>query len=459
MKSICIFGAGTYGSYLANALALKFPECRIRLFDIGNTNIQSEKEIGFVSSNRGAVYKGASDGRFFGLGGTSAKWGGQLLFFSENDFGPSPEMADMVDCNVRYKDVVLGRFFKDPPPVIERPLANSSLFVKEGIWLKFSKRNLFYALGIKQKRNVEVIPNIRLLKFSVREGRIESAVVQDADRNRKEIQADRYYLTCGAFESAAILHRSGIINLEKDSRGFADHISVRCFKVEKVPPVIANTDLQFRFHRGSMITSRFVGEIDGVSFYCHPIYNEQFTLFQFLKHLIFKNRFSGQELIRALRQAPHFFPFVISYFLKRRLYIFGSWYLNIDIELDENENFVQSSSQVDDFDQNGIAISFSIPERTRQKLLRAKSIVAQLLAKENIPFTDVNADASGMKLEDTYHPYHLFFGDDRFKQAEDACHPASNLFMFNTGILKRAGGINPTAAVFCLIEKHVASDF
>ena len=76
---IAVLGAGTYGSYVINSLIEKHPNAEITLFDVGDKHVKSEKEIGFFSSLKKSMYKGLTDGRYFGFGGASDKWGGQLL--------------------------------------------------------------------------------------------------------------------------------------------------------------------------------------------------------------------------------------------------------------------------------------------------------------------------------------------------------------------------------------------
>jgi hypothetical protein len=45
------------------------------------------------------------------------------------------------------------------------------------------------------------------------------------------------------------------------------------------------------------------------------------------------------------------------------------------------------------------------------------------------------------------------------RSLNEKINPLINLFVFNTGILNRAGGLNPTAVIFCIIEKHIEEDF
>jgi hypothetical protein len=454
LKTISIIGAGTYGSYLAHCMAEKYPEMEIHLFEAGNEITRSENEMGFVSTIKNGQYKAASDGRFFGLGGTSARWGGQLLFYSNNDFADDNGMREIIDCNISYRDKVLKRFFNEVPPLEERKV-DANLFVKKGIWLNFRKRNLFRHFQVDKHKNIKIHKNARVIKLNSNRGKITSLTIQFRDKNEPvEFKTDLYYLTSGAFESLRLLHVSGITDMRQSSLGFSDHVSMRCFEIESGVTKIGSQDFQFHFVNGSMVTSRLVGEIDNVSFYAHPIFNEQFNIFQFLKKLIFRGEFNLKSLLNASKQFPYIFPFIYDYLYKKRLYVYGSWYLNIDIELSQSHNQLTLSNEKDADQQHGIDIDYKISADTIIKLLLAKEKIKRVLQEANIPFREMKSDASSLKLEDTYHPYRLF-ADTARKSVFELSNPLQNLYLFNTGLLHRSGGINPTAALFCLIEHHI----
>jgi hypothetical protein len=454
--NIIVIGAGTYGSYLANSIADKFPDASINLFEVGNYHTQSEQEIGFLSKVKNEAYRASSAGRFFGLGGTSAKWGGQLLFFSKKDFGNDKYMREVVNCNINYQNKVLGRFFKEVPLLEEKPF-DKDLFVKKGIWLKFGNRNLFELFKLAKRKNIHINQNLRVVKLNMECGKITSISVQPgASPNKTETYtADLFYLTSGAFESLRLLQVSGVLDIKENTQGFADHISLRCFKINSPSGKLGAQDFQFRFVNGSLITSRLVGELDRVSYFIHPIFNEDFNIFQFLKQLVFKGRLSGKKLAASVNQVSHIFPFLYNYLFLNKLYIYGSWYINIDIELATSDNFISLSNQTDRYGQKAIDISYKITPDTVAKLMCIKKKVKKLLEDNGVNFTEVaGANATSLKLEDTYHPYGLF----KYKIDDtilDVYNPLKNLFIFNTGLLKRAGGINPTAALFCLIEQHI----
>ena len=108
---IAVLGAGTYGSYVINSIIEKYPNAEITLFDVGDKSVKSEKEIGFYSSLKKAMYKGLTDGRYFGFGGASDKWGGQLLTYTGNDFKHSNDfMKEIINLDIKNKDKMLAKF-------------------------------------------------------------------------------------------------------------------------------------------------------------------------------------------------------------------------------------------------------------------------------------------------------------------------------------------------------------
>jgi hypothetical protein len=455
---IIIIGAGTYGSYLAHCIAGQNPDADIHMFEVGDSRTKSEKEIGFLSKVKG-LYTASSDGRFFGLGGTSAKWGGQLLFFSPKDFADDEPMKAVVDCNLQYRDKVLSRFFTEVPKLEEKPF-NNEFYIKQGIWLKFNQRNVFTHFQLQNNKNIQVHQNGRVVKLNVDQDKITSIDVQQSGSNEViNHTADVFYLATGAFESIRLLHVSGIIDMPASSKGFADHISLRCFKVHAQSGKVGAQDFQFRFVNGSMVTSRLIGEINNTSYFVHAIFNEDFQIFQFLKQMIFKGKISLKKLGASGKQFFFLFPFIYSYLVKKKLYIYGDWYINVDIEVKNTDNNISLSSEVDSYGQNGISIRYEVNQDIIDTMLQIKERVKKILIESDIKFSEMpQANVSSLKIEDTYHPYGLYNYPDH-KTIFDVYNPVSNLFLFNTGLLHRAGGLNPTSALFCLIEHHMEHPF
>lgn len=449
-KTICITGAGTYGSYLANAILECSPNTKIILIETGDRQVKSEEEIGFSSLLKEDIYNAASKGRFFGLGGTSAKWGGQLLFFSENDCTSDATMDFIKQLNCKYKDRVLSRFFQVAPNLEEKKIEND-LYIKSGIWLQFNKRNLFNFFQLSKKANIEVITNARVKNVNINCNKVDSITILK-EGIEQYIQADTFYITCGALESMRLLAKSGFFMLEEETKGFADHVSTRSFLVEQLPPILCGHNFTYKFVGGSLITSRIIGEVDGATFYMQPVFNEQFIFFQVLKNLIFKRQISFVQIMKATKQLLHVFPFVIKYIFKNQLYVYKNWEINIDIEINDSENCIKHSNQKDEFGIDGIDIHFTIPQSTILRINKAKSKIRELLIKEGLTFKEISMDSTALKLEDTYHPYKLY---NQKRGIQERFNPLVNLFVCHTGILDRAGGLNPSAVLFCLLEDHV----
>jgi hypothetical protein len=453
MKTICIAGAGTYGSYIANAIAEKYPNQKILLLETGNEHIQSEAEIGFLSTLKKGMYNAATAGRYFGLGGTSARWGGQLLFFTDNDCPNDAAMNTLKEINKVYRAAVLQRFFKTAPLLPEITLKNE-LFIKTGIWLQFNKRNLFNLFALKKKANIEIRKNCRVISIHKTGTRVDSITIL-SNKKEEELKADIFYICCGALETMRLLAVSGFYNLSATTHGFADHVSLRCFRINSSNTFLAGHNFQYRFTGKSLITSRIIGEVEGVHFYMQPVFNERFVFFQVLKGLLIKGQFSFKQALLALKQVFHLFPFVVEYVFKKKLYVYKDWDINIDIELDKADNQLSLTDQKDAFGESGVAINFEIPETTKQKIATAKQRIQQMLQDEAIAYTSLGETTSALKLEDTYHPYALYPEGMPF---EERYHPAANMYVLHTGLLNRAGGINPTAVLFCQAEHHIAAE-
>jgi hypothetical protein len=448
-KKICIAGVGTYGSYIANAISETYPDFDIILIEVGNNQIQSEAQIGFKSELKGNSYNAAKHGRYFGLGGTSSMWGGQLLFLSENDCPNDASMDYIKNLNIKHTPKVLSRFFDTLPDITEDEIGNG-LYVKKGIWLHFNKRNLFKYFNIAKKR-IELIQDARVLNVHLLGDSIKSISIQTKDKHVKEIYADLFFLSCGAIESVRILDASGLIKIANETVGFCDHVSTRSFRIQ-AKPFIAGHDFSYRFVHKSLLTTRIIGEYNGVAYFIQPVFNEEFRFFQFLKELIFKRKFSFSSFFKAISQFVHIFPFAYQYFIKKKLYVYGNWELNIDVELNKTNCSITNSNSLDAFGVNSIKIDYSIPKETYELIEHAKASVRNLLAKESIQIEELNEDTTGLKLEDTYHPFRLYQPETSFL---DRFNPCSNLYVCHTGLLDRAGGLNPTAVLFCLIEELI----
>ena len=448
-KKIAIIGAGAYGSYISNLLSIKYPHETIDLYDVGNKQLKNENEMGFLSHIINAPYKGVQKARFFGYGGTSVKWGGQLLTFGDYDFqNPSTYLKEIVEINKKYKEQVLARFGLINKSIDEKLI--NGMFTRTGIWLNYFNRNLFKKFKIASNHKINIFPNARIVKIYEENGKIMKF---DFIENTKFKTAnyDQYFLTSGAFESSRILINSGL-SPKIGEMTFSDHLSQRAFKITSGPK-IGFQNYTFKIQHFSLVTKRIIGEINGYSFYSQPIYNEKFPFFQDLKKLLFGHHVSINLLWDIIKNIPNCFLFAWDILILKKLYIYrNEYYLQIDIEAPRGSGLLTLNKEPDKFGEKSINVDFSIINETGDLFTKARDLVKKYLDNNNVKYSELPFSTSAEKYEDVYHPFGMFCD---FKDVNDYFKHFKNMLVVNTGILPRAGGINSTCAVLPLVEEYI----
>lgn len=160
------------------------------------------------------MYKGLTDGRYFGFGGASDKWGGQLLTYTDNDFrNPDLFMQDIIRADKRGKDSMLAKF-KIENKFPENHVSEE-LFTKTGVWLSALHRNFFYWFKINKRKQVTVKSHCRVVRLVSKDKKNIDAVVYKEGEEEKIASFDYYFLTAGAFESVRILLSSELTKSDK----------------------------------------------------------------------------------------------------------------------------------------------------------------------------------------------------------------------------------------------------
>lgn len=448
-KRIAVIGAGTYGSYIANLLSMVYPHELIDLYDVGNENLKDEKSIGYLSHIVNAPYEGLQKARFFGYGGASVKWGGQLLTFSENDFSaPNKYLKDIVEIDKKYKDLVLSRFrLVNKVPEIR---INDKIFTKTGVWLSYFHRNLFKYFEIIKNRKIHIRPNTRITKIKF-EGNNITGFECIHDGKKEIVKYDQYFLTAGAFESSRLLINSGL-SKSVGTMPFSDHLSQRAFKV-KSGIKMGNIDFRFHVKGASLITKRFVGEVDGYSFYSQPICNEDFPFFKNLKKLLFGHEFRIRLIGDIIRNIPQCLAFAWYMLVLKKMYVYNNeFYLQIDIEAPRESGVIALDDEKDKFGEKSIDVDLSILPKTGELFTKARTIIKDYLDANGVVYEELPFSTAAEKYEDVYHPFGMFCD---FESVDDYFTHFSNMLVVNTGILPRAGGINSTCAVLPLVEEYI----
>ena len=82
----------------------------------------------------------------------------------------------------------------------------------------------------------------------------------------------------------------------------------------------------------------------------------------------------------------------------------------------------------------------------------------EILVENNISFKKIDIK-DFQNIADVYHPTRVLSIQDNGLIDIDCKIKEHNIFIFNTGILKHASTINPTASVLALIEEHYERNY
>lgn len=233
---------------------------------------------------------------------------------------------------------------------------------------------------------------------------------------------------------------------------FSDHLSQRAFKVKSG---IKMGDIDFRFHvkGASLITKRFVGEVDGYSFYSQPICNEDFPFFRDLKKLLFGHKFRAGLILNIIKNIPQCIAFAWYMMVLKKMYVYNNeFYLQIDIEAPRESGKMTLDEEKDKFGEKSVDVDLSILPKTGELFTKARAIIKDYLDKNGVVYEELPFSTSAEKYEDVYHPFGMFCD---FKSADDYFTHFDNMLVVNTGVLPRAGGINSTGAVMPLIDEYI----
>lgn len=499
---VCVVGAGVAGLFLAHLL--RGHGLRVVVVEAGGRASLPPRDYGVECLQLGTTYRGAESGRNFGLGGTSATWGGQLIRPSPSDMEERPEVNSggwpigSAELNGYYervrRELRLPESANRADPEVcrehypELQGLSSDFTLRLSEWLPFGARNFaqLFRSEVEGESGLEVWVNASVVAFQS-DGdspRIRQVVARNAAGRTLLIEPSFVVICAGALESTRLLLEhdeasKGTITRDGAPLGryFADHLSVtggrfRCLDWNRYNRATAPI-----FSRGVMRTPRL--ELTRSA-------QERYRLTSAFGHFTFVTHGdTGFDVVRAwlrkrqgkdeeLRQPYKMMGRVVNdlcalafwRWYHRQLWISRRADLLLQVDVEQTPN---SGSRVflgEKRDALGRRV-LVIDWRVREDDVRVACKVTELLcaAWRSAPLqhaagltpTPPEGLESIESLYDVYHPTGtLRMGSKPEGSVVDAnlrLWAADNVYVSSTAVLPAAGSANPTFAQLALTAR------
>lgn len=494
---VCIVGAGAAGIYLAGELCRRGR--RVVVLEAGPRKGINSAEIGFDPSFEAMPYHGATLGRYFGLGGSTIRWGGVLVPHSEYDLRSEATGNDVwfhIVQTVRAQtSAVLSRLgYEYHPDITAAPeylsddvvaaLTGAGLHVQANLQMPFFKKNFVHLLGELPGKYPQpvVVYNAVAKNWSAERGLsdtgISSVTAVSRTGNELAVVAGQFVIAAGAIESARILLELQELGIGKNlkpglvrSHYLADHLSCR----------IADVDVKDLDRTAALFAPRFSGAwMRGVRLLERDASKETPRAFA---HFIFSNASAGFDLARqvllavqarrmpaisiatAVTGASDLARLAYSRLVRAQLHVPSGTPVHLQLDMEQGVargNCIRLSDARDAFGRRKTSIHWRVAEndladmrkiarRIIEKWPGAQSGLPRLLPRE--------IDSEKMKPHDAYHPVATCrMGDDPevIVDRDMRVSGVRNLWVSSTGVLPSAGTANPTFTMLCLTHRLAA---
>ncbi|MCP5414751.1 MAG: GMC family oxidoreductase [Chromatiaceae bacterium] len=492
---VCIVGAGAAGIYLAVRLAEE--GLKVVLLEAGPEHCVDSSAIGFLPSFDADEYPGATLGRFFGMGGSTAKWGGLLVPHSNNDAeGRGLEANDawfsIVKTVSENSESVLQQLgwngsssfstFADQHLIGARAVLDAAGFdLTASLFLPFRRKNLTFLL--RQRRNfrnsITVYYNAVAKDWGVAEAngggaQIRRLVAVSQNSNQLVVYATQFVVAAGALESARILQEvdcsAAMPVLRKGAAvgsNLSDHLSLPVADVAPSDQADAIRLLAPRFEKGWMRSFRFLPKVqasDSPRAFCHFIFENSNPGFAVAKEVLCSLQARRRPALTAAALRSGIGGLMqLGYlrYMHSRLFIPPDTPVRLQLDVEQEAvsgNCISLGEERDRYGRRVSRINWRIRERdiervraTAESILRKwpgrKAGLPELIARNNA--------VDDIKPYDAYHPVGTCrMGLDLAAVVDPSLKVwgVQNLWVASTGVLPSAGSANPTFTMLCLAE-------
>lgn len=264
---VVVIGAGIAGLLLATRLVRL--GIRVVVLESGGEGAMTADDPLNYVEQVGQPYRGATEGRMRGLGGTSRLWGGAMLPFLPCDMG-AHTAGWPVEWPVSYSEVEasfgeIERTFALPAGSYETPETENGVdgdfIARSAKWPAFRLRNVVTVLqDYLDDLLIEIWLNATVTEFVLGEdGRIARVSALSPSGNRLDVDSDMVVVAAGAIESTRLLL---LLDARHDERiftpdgqlghAFFDHLATSAARVTPSDHCRLNRSFGIKFEQGGM---------------------------------------------------------------------------------------------------------------------------------------------------------------------------------------------------------------
>jgi len=492
---VCIVGAGAAGLFLMSRL--RDSGLRIVVLEAGPRIPVEPDNAGMQAEFVGDVYRGATDGRFFGLGGTTSRWGGQFLPFRSTDARRGPEgygdswqhviaVADLHGATVSDAlglptDFCASKKINHRQAEINNRLETHGLACVTSAWLPFGRRNLWWLARQRSSKSTEatlycnaVAARWHLVQANDGIARLSKIEARSRMGKRLCIRASHFIVAVGAIESARVLQEinlagAGQVVHPKAALGryLSDHLSFRAADVVATSRRQVASTFGPTFDRGMMRTPRWTEASpvpNSLRFSAHLIFDIDTSGFRLAKKVLLDlqaRRLPNPTIGEMAKGAGSLLQLGWTKWARSKLHIPPGTSCHLQLDMEQrpcSENTVSLGKSTDAYGRPVAVIQWKV---TDNDLHDASTVISSFLSRWKAAGQDLpqlcqaaTADHS-TKPNEVYHPVGTCrLGDD--PQAvvglDLRVHGIRNAYVLSTAIFPSAGTANPTYNLLCFAE-------